>query len=32
MAYREAGHGKSRAKGVGGTGKRGNRGVSSINI
>lgn len=27
IAYREAGHGKSRAKGVGGSGKRGQRGI-----
>ncbi len=27
IAYREAGHGKSKARGAGGTGKQGGRGV-----
>jgi hypothetical protein len=32
IAYREAGHGKSRAKGTGGTGKQGNRGVGFSSV
>lgn len=32
IAYREVGHGKSRAKGAGGSGKQGNRGVSAERI
>lgn len=32
LAYREAGHGKSRAKGAGGSGKQGSRGISVAGI
>lgn len=32
IAYREAGHGKSKARGSGGSGKRGGRGVAFAGI
>lgn len=32
MAHRDAGHGKSRARGVGGSGKQGGRGIAFTGI
>lgn len=32
LAYREAGHGKSKARGSGGSGKQGGRGVAFVGI